>query len=137
MPAAARVNLPQQAADVPLPAEARAKLLAYLGQPTATPALPPDLQQLLVGRLPAPPPRPEPPPGGRPPRRGARGLRRDDRALGHGGRRHGYLECARALPVGAGQRADATRRFPLRLELRRLRLLLRRATGGRLPRAEH
>src|SRR3990172_4749819 len=53
MPAAAGVSLPQQAADVPLPAEARAKLLAYLGQPTATPALPPDLEQLLVGSLPA------------------------------------------------------------------------------------
>jgi len=53
LPAAARVNLPQRTAEVPLPAEARAALTAFLGQRAASPALPADLEQLLVDNLPA------------------------------------------------------------------------------------
>ena len=53
LPAAARVNLPQRTAEVPLPAEASAELAAFLGQRAASPALPADLEQLLVDNLPA------------------------------------------------------------------------------------
>jgi len=53
LPAAARLNLPQQAHETTLHEAARDILQRYLIQPAAAPALPGDLQELLVKSLPA------------------------------------------------------------------------------------
>lgn len=53
LPAAARLNLPQQTHETTLPEAARDILQRYLIQPAAAPALPGDLQELLAKSLPA------------------------------------------------------------------------------------